>query len=216
MIPSCDPNRFTCVPVVFASNVGSIVLVTQHITGTNSVVDWSSIVEVPADRSITRYLPAGTTVITATTTVPHGELVAYNDHLTLPSLPSGFNVQGGGPAHALIGRAEELNLVLVPGGSPNEAVFIGYDRLMAGRFPATVINLVSGWNLVAFPKGIERHTAETLLAAINAQGGNATEIHRWQAGGWEGHIFGLPFNNFTMQIGRGYFVKTNGPSTFKP
>ncbi len=35
----------------------------------------------------------------------------------------------------------------------------------------------------------------------------AREIDRWEAGGWEGHLRGLPVNQFSSEEGRGYFVK---------
>jgi hypothetical protein len=33
---------------------------------------------------------------------------------------------------------------------------------------------------------------------IISQGGDVAEIDRWYASGWDGHICGLPFNNFDL------------------
>lgn len=37
----------------------------------------------------------------------------------------------------------------------------------------------------------------------------AAEVDRWWAGGWQGHLCGLPFNNFGLESGAGYFVKVD-------
>jgi hypothetical protein len=56
-------------------------------------------------------------------------------------------------------------------------------------------------------------TAEGLLQAINAQGGGATAMNRWQAGAWQTHLAGLPFNDFAIMAGRAVFIKTTSGST---
>jgi len=89
----------------------------------------------------------------------------------------------------------------------------GLGLLASGE---AAINLGYGWNLVSVPYGAPSYTAQGLLNAINAQGGQATEVHRWQAGGWQTHINGLPMNDFVIEPGRGYFIKTSKASTFRP
>lgn len=81
---------------------------------------------------------------------------------------------------------------------------------------AQTLNLSVGWNLVAFPYLSTAYTAESLLKAIAAQGGEAKEVYRWYGGGWNGHLAGLPFNDFPIQTGQAYFVKASKPSTFRP
>ena len=60
------------------------------------------------------------------------------------------------------------------------------------------------------------YTAQTLLNAIAAQAGACSEIDRWRFGGWDAHINGLPFNDFSVEPDKGYFVKCSQPSTFTP
>ena len=80
---------------------------------------------------------------------------------------------------------------------------------------AAAITRNTGWNLLALPVSAPL-TASGLLADINAQGGACTEIDRWWNGGWNAFIGGLPFNNFAIENGRGYFVKCAAPSTYVP
>ena len=75
------------------------------------------------------------------------------------------------------------------------------------------IEFSGGWNLISLPLGAT-YTAESLGDAINLQGGTCTEINRWYAGGWDSHIINLPFNDFTIQPGAGYFVKCQSASSF--
>jgi len=75
------------------------------------------------------------------------------------------------------------------------------------------INLSTGWNLVGMPYGVA-HTAETAGQEINGQGGSCVEVDRWYAGGWDSHIIGLPFNEFDLLPGEGYFIRCDGPSVW--
>jgi hypothetical protein len=76
------------------------------------------------------------------------------------------------------------------------------------------IELRAGWNLVILPvvpaAGL---SAEGLLKSIKAQGGGATAINRWQSGGWQTHLAGLPFNDFAILAGRALFIKSASAST---
>ncbi len=81
----------------------------------------------------------------------------------------------------------------------------------------TTISLVGGLNLIVLPaKPVTTFTSETLLQQINNQGGGATEIYGWdKAGqGWNSHILGVPFGDWDIEIGQGYFIKTTKASTF--
>ena len=35
----------------------------------------------------------------------------------------------------------------------------------------------------------------------------ALEVDRWVSGAWDGHVCGLPPNDFPLEVGRGYFVR---------
>jgi hypothetical protein len=83
--------------------------------------------------------------------------------------------------------------------------------------PAVPIPLNYGWNLISLPVSpTVSYTAQSLLAEINAQGGNVTEIDRWNqvTGEWVAYISGGPFPNYAIELGKGYFVKCNTPSTW--
>lgn len=81
---------------------------------------------------------------------------------------------------------------------------------------AIPLNLYVGWNLVAVPYAPVSLTAESMLSEIGAQGGNCSEVDRWLNGGWDSHVKGLPFNNFSIDAGKGYFVKCAAQSTYTP
>jgi uncharacterized repeat protein (TIGR01451 family) len=55
-----------------------------------------------------------------------------------------------------------------------------------------------------------------LLEGIVAQGGACTEVNRWLNGGWNAYLQGLPFNNFAIQEGAGYFLRCSQSSTYVP
>ena len=68
--------------------------------------------------------------------------------------------------------------------------------------------LTPGWNLLALPlEPLTALRAQSLLDAMNGQGGVCSEIDRWLNGGWDAHINGLPFNDFVIEPGKGYFLK---------
>jgi hypothetical protein len=70
----------------------------------------------------------------------------------------------------------------------------------------------AGWNLIALPAGPPAAvTAAGLCAALDSQNGASTavEVVRWEAGGWDAHRCGVPANAFTLQLGRGYFVRVS-------
>jgi hypothetical protein len=72
--------------------------------------------------------------------------------------------------------------------------------------------LQAGWNLVALRATPSTTTkASGLCASLN---GIAVEVDRWIAGGWEGHRCGVPPNNFTLEMGPGYFVRATLPTTW--
>jgi len=77
------------------------------------------------------------------------------------------------------------------------------------------IDLDASWNHITLPLApLAAYSAESVCDEINAQDGSVAEIDRWHAGGWSGHIFQLPFNDFPLALGSSYFVKSNTASTW--
>jgi len=76
--------------------------------------------------------------------------------------------------------------------------------------------LQTGWNLVALQvTPASPVTAMALCASLDATiAGSAYEIDRWENSGWEGHRCGVPANNFTLEPGRGYFIRVTKPVTW--
>ena len=75
------------------------------------------------------------------------------------------------------------------------------------------IQLSSGWNLVGLPPGVNL-TAASAGESIHLQGGQCSEIARWYAGGWDSHLLGLPFNNYALEPGQGYFIRCQQASVW--
>lgn len=71
-----------------------------------------------------------------------------------------------------------------------------------------------GWNAVGLAVNLDNYTAQTTCEQINAQNGNIQEIDQFTAGSWSGHICGLPFNNFSLSFGKGYFILAGAESTW--
>lgn len=76
--------------------------------------------------------------------------------------------------------------------------------------------IILGWNFLALPgePASSSYTAQSLLDEINQQGGQVVELARWENSGWESHIDGQPFNNFPVELGRAYFLRAAGASTW--
>lgn len=76
------------------------------------------------------------------------------------------------------------------------------------------LSLGPGWNLVTMSHGPETDiTAQTLLDILGSQEGAVSEIDRWLDGGWDAHVGGLPFNDFPIRLGEGYFIKGHAGSS---
>jgi hypothetical protein len=78
------------------------------------------------------------------------------------------------------------------------------------------VTLNAGWNLIAIQGSGTTYTAQTLLDAINAQGGACDQVARWSMGSWVTHLGGLPFNDFALAPDAGYFVRCAGNARFAP
>ncbi len=76
-------------------------------------------------------------------------------------------------------------------------------------------SLSAGWNLITLPlQPVTPYNAETLLQAINAQGASCNEVDQWVTGMWESYPLGVPFGQFPINLGQGYFVKCTLPGSW--
>lgn len=110
------------------------------------------------------------------------------------------------------GEAGQSSPLTLAAGSLNEGSLP--SLLQSGEIKIGY-GLQVGWNLLALNRTTApMPTAQQMLDAIRSQGGDAAEIARWQNGGWDGHVDPLPFNDFTTEPGRGYFVRTSAPGVW--
>lgn len=153
--------------------------------------------------------------------------------LTAPQVCAAINASGG-PGTAIEidryvdGGWESHRCGLPPNGyalEPGKGYFIRMARPAAWVMNGTphegrlTYDMVAGWNLIAFPGLIGRYDAEQVIVALNAASAvgtslPATEIDRWEDAGWQGHLAGLPVNRFSIEDGRGYFVRLSAPLTW--
>lgn len=82
------------------------------------------------------------------------------------------------------------------------------------------IYLVDGWNFIALPINFAgSYTAKTIAAEINNQGGNITEVRRWnpQSGTWEIWLVNTEYGtNFNIVPGEGYLLLNGVPVMWIP
>ncbi|MBI5116586.1 fibronectin type III domain-containing protein [Candidatus Poribacteria bacterium] len=79
----------------------------------------------------------------------------------------------------------------------------------------TAIELVPGYNPIALPTCATTATAEGLCQAIRDAGGSADRVirYRTETGMYDTHICGLQFNNFALEPGALYFVRSQTNAT---
>jgi hypothetical protein len=109
------------------------------------------------------------------------------------------------------------DFAITPGQGYFVACTTGFDWQWQG-YPiqtSVPLNLAVGWNLLSVPYPTT-YTAQSLLAAITADGGSCSEVDRWGASGWEAYVEGLPFDDFAIAPNQGYFVACSAASTFTP
>jgi len=80
------------------------------------------------------------------------------------------------------------------------------------------ILLAAGLNFVTLPRMVSGLSAEEACVQIDEQGGEVSRIYSWsdETGGWQVHICGLSFADFTLQPSGGYFVDSAVESTWVP
>ena len=83
------------------------------------------------------------------------------------------------------------------------------DWTVDGMTPSEelMVTLLVGWNLISVPYPPQSYDAQSLLDKFEAEGSICTEVDRWLNGGWDAHIDGLSFNNFSIDPDKGYFVR---------
>jgi len=77
---------------------------------------------------------------------------------------------------------------------------------------------VEGWNLFALAVEPDApYTASTLAADINSQGGNVTQVFRWNAvaGDWAFYLVDSGYGtDFAIKLGEAYVLKNLAPVTW--
>ncbi len=82
-------------------------------------------------------------------------------------------------------------------------------------FSPLAVSLAGAWNPISLPDWADgTYTAASVCQEVNSQGGTAVEIDRYVNGGWQGHVCGLPFDDFPLIPGEGYFVRSISASTW--
>lgn len=77
------------------------------------------------------------------------------------------------------------------------------------------VPIEEGWNTFSILH-TEGYSAATVCSEMRAQGIQALEIDRWDGGGWDSHLCDIPVNNFAIQSGQGYFVRSATGGTYTP
>jgi hypothetical protein len=112
------------------------------------------------------------------------------------------------------------DFVLEPGAGYFIRVAHEATWIIAGSVVSTPLslNLTTGWNLVGASAvaGVPSVASATCAQLNTAAAGTAVELDQWIDGGWDGHRCGLPVNDFTLEAGRGYFVRLLRPATWAP
>lgn len=72
-----------------------------------------------------------------------------------------------------------------------------------------------GWNTFAMLH-TEGYSAALVCTEMRAQGIQAMEIDRWKGGGWESYLCDIPAEDFAIQTGQGYFVRSANAGIYTP
>ncbi|MEW6606444.1 MAG: Ig-like domain-containing protein [bacterium] len=75
-----------------------------------------------------------------------------------------------------------------------------------------------GWNLIGIPVYVVGliDTAKDMGNDINNQQGVCDRIQSWDGSGWKTYVINLPFGNFGISEGEGYFVYATKSSNYSP
>lgn len=83
------------------------------------------------------------------------------------------------------------------------------DYLMTGQSVTgpTTYSFRFGWNFIGIPHLQQQFTASILAGDINAGDCEVMYIANWTGQSWQIYQVGLPFNNFNIEKGKGYFLR---------
>ncbi len=148
------------------------------------------------------------------------------------SLINAINSQGGSATEVGRWTGNSWQAYLPGNGTSDFDIQVGVGYLVKAKAASTwtissnagknvsPIKIDKGWNMLGIPQcgdaSLSCHTAASLVAAINAQGGGVVEVDRWVNGGWSAYQVGYPFNDFPIYVGQGYFVRSIQGSSWTP
>jgi len=141
---------------------------------------------------------------------------------TAESLGQAINAQGGNCERIQYWDGSEwiTHIIGTSFGDYNIEVGKGYFLLcnsksiftMTGAsIASSAVSLHPGWNSISVPGPIN---AELAGIQINSNGGSCDTIIYWSGGGWEGHMMGMPFGDFVLTPGNGYFIHCSTASAW--
>lgn len=148
---------------------------------------------------------------------------------TAESLGQEINNQNGSVTiiQAWDGSGWKTHLIGKPFGDFNletgQGYFVYNHNYTNWQIPGTVIHTLSmefnpGWNLIGLPQQVINlvTTAEGMGDEINSQDGACSKIQTWDGSGWMTHLINMPFGDFDVGEGSGYFVYGTKTSVWSP
>ena len=77
--------------------------------------------------------------------------------------------------------------------------------------------MTTGWNLVSLPFASTLPArASDLVESMGRQGIAVQHVSRWQNGGWQSYIPGFGPIDYSIELGRGYFVNIAASGPWRP
>ena len=124
-----------------------------------------------------------------------------------PSLTAVYNILAPG-GHAFEVRARDA--------AQNVGAADSYNWVISGGNTIVAVTLTTGWNLVARAVDTAPLSASALATEIDAQNGAGfvQKVQRWTGSQWQTYDPALPFTDFALAYGQGYFVRTTGAGTW--
>jgi hypothetical protein len=106
----------------------------------------------------------------------------------------------------IINNAEAAMMIANTEGLIQDNVWI--NGVLQPEIPANAVSIVPGWNAIS-PTLWPPPGAKAILNEIALQGGDASAVYHWRSetDTWEGHVKSQPYNNFELELGRGYFLR---------